>query len=110
MLGEDLTSEMNRRVDRYNHALHTIAEEQGVTCLPLHRRLVDLLPPGHVPPPYHATAGLTIKVQLQHHLLHRSWDDIGARNGLVLLTDHTHLGERAADLTAEIVAEFVMAT
>jgi lysophospholipase L1-like esterase len=110
MLGEDLTSEKNGRVNRYNDALHTMAEEHGVTYLPLHDRLVDLLEPDRVPPPYQGSVGLVLKVQLQHHVLHRSWDDVGARNGLVLLTDHTHLGERAAELVAELVAEFIVAT
>jgi acyl-CoA thioesterase I len=108
MLGEDLTSEMNDCVNRYNDALHAIAEKQGISCLPLHKRLVDLLPPGQKPPPYRATVGLMLKVQLQHAVLHRRWDDIGARNGLDLLTDHTHLGERAAEVAAEVVAEFVV--
>src|SRR5580692_6623739 len=52
MLGEDLTSEINGRVDKYNEALRSIAEEEGVRCIPLHDQLVKLLPSGHVPPPY----------------------------------------------------------
>jgi acyl-CoA thioesterase I len=110
MLGEDLTSEINGRVDRYNEALRSISEEEGVRCIPLHDQLVKLLPSGHVPPPYKATVGLILKVQLQHHVLHRSWDDIGSRNGFVLLTDHTHLGERAGGVAAQSVADFVVAT
>jgi lysophospholipase L1-like esterase len=109
MLGEDLTSEINGRVDRYNEALRSIAEAEGVRCIPLHERLVELLPPGHEPPPYKASVGLIIKVQLQHHVIHRSWDDISSRNGLILLTDHTHLGERAAGAVADSVAGFVVA-
>jgi lysophospholipase L1-like esterase len=110
MLGEDLTSEINGRVDRYNEALRWIAKEEGVRCIPLHEELVKLLPSGHVPPPYKATVGLILKVQLQYHALHRSWDDIGSRNGFVLLTDHTHLGERAAGVAAKSVADFVLAS
>jgi lysophospholipase L1-like esterase len=110
MLGEDLASEINGRVDKYNEVLRSTAEAEGVRCIPLHEQLVELLPSRHMPPPYRASIGLIIKVQLQHHVLHRSWDDIGSRNGLVLLTDHTHLGERAAGVAAESVADFVTAT
>jgi acyl-CoA thioesterase I len=110
ILGEDLNGETNGRVNRYNEALHTIADENRVTCLPLHQRLVELLPPNHVPPPYQRTMGLVLKVQFEHHVLHRSWDELSAKNGLVLLTDHTHLGERAAGVVADLVAEFLTAT
>ena len=109
MLGEDLDSTTNERVDKYNEALHVIATEQSVKCLPLHDRLVELLLPGHVPPPYEVKIGLTVKSQLQHHVLRRNWDAVSASNGLSLLTDHTHLGERAARVVADLVADFVIA-
>ena len=109
MLGEDLDSTTNERVDKYNEALHVIATEHSVKCLPLHDRLVELLLPGHVPPPYEVKIGLTVKSQLQHHVLRRNWDAVSASNGLSLLTDHTHLGERAARVVADLVADFVTA-
>ncbi len=109
MLGEDLNSKTNERVNRYNEALHTIAAEQAVACLPLHDCLVKLLPPGHVPPPYEMKIGLTLKAQVQHHALRHSWDEVSAGNGLSLLSDHTHLNERAAHVVASLVADFVIA-
>ncbi len=109
MLGEDLKSKTNERVDTYNEALHLIATERAVNCLPLHDRLVELLPPGHVPPPYEVKIGLTVKAQLQHHVLRHSWDEVSAGNGLALLTDHTHLSERAAQVVAGLATEFVTA-
>jgi acyl-CoA thioesterase I len=109
MLGEDLNSKTNERVDKYNEALHLIAAEQAIECLPLHDHLVELLPPGHVSPPYEVKIGLTLKSQLQHHVLRRNWDAVSASNGLALLTDHTHLGERAAQVVADLVADFVTA-
>jgi acyl-CoA thioesterase I len=109
-LGEDLTTEKNGRVNQYNDALHAMADKFGVSCIPFHERLADLLPPDHVPPRFEESIGLVMKVQFKHHVLHRSWDDLGTSNGLVLLTDHTHLGERAAELLAELVEPFVVAT
>jgi lysophospholipase L1-like esterase len=109
MLGEDLNSETNQRVNRYNEALHLVAAELDVSCLSLHDRLAKLLPPAHIAPPYQMKVGPTLAAQLEHHVLRRSWDDIGAGNGLALLSDHTHLGERAARVVADLVAEFVSA-
>jgi len=44
MIGEDLTSDINRRVDSYNQALRRIAAAHAAQCLPLHDRLASLLP------------------------------------------------------------------
>jgi acyl-CoA thioesterase-1 len=110
MLGEDLNSRTNERVNRYNEALRAIAAEQSVKCLPLHDHLVELLPPGHVPPPYEMKIGLTVKAQFEHHALRQSWDAVSAGNGLALLSDHTHLSERAAQVVAGLVADFVTAS
>jgi lysophospholipase L1-like esterase len=107
MLGEDLDSKTNERVNTYNEALRSIAAEQAVMCLPLHDRLVELLPPGHVPPPYEVKVGLTVRAQFQHHVLRHSWDEVSASNNLTLLSDHTHLSERAARVVADLVADFV---
>ena len=41
MIGEDLDSVMNARVDKYNEALRQVASNHGVTCLPLHDRLIS---------------------------------------------------------------------
>ncbi len=107
MLGEDLDSSTNERVNRYNGALHTIAAEWKLDCLPLHDRLVELLPPGHRPPPYEVKIVLTMKAQLQHHVLRHTWDAVGSSNGLAILTDHVHLGERAAYVVADLTFNFV---
>lgn len=51
MIGEDLTSDMNRRVDSYNQALHRVAAAHVADCLPLDDRLASLLPSPHNPRP-----------------------------------------------------------
>jgi lysophospholipase L1-like esterase len=107
MIGEDLTSDINRRVDTYNQALRQVTAEHAVECLPLHDRLAALLPAVHNPPPYTGRVGTMIRASLSHNLLHRPWDRISAANGLAVLTDHVHLNDRAAALTAELVADFI---
>jgi acyl-CoA thioesterase-1 len=107
IMGEDLDGEMNRRVDEYNEALHGVAAEFGVPCLPLHDRMIELLPPDHVPPPFSTSARPLINSLYQHHVRRRTWDEAAASNGLMLLTDNTHLGERAGGVIADLVAEFI---
>jgi acyl-CoA thioesterase I len=105
MLGEDLSSELNRRVDTYNAALRAICAGRAVQCLPLHDRLAALLPAGHQPPPYTGDRVLMVRAILSHHVLRRSWDDISGRNGLEVLTDHIHLTDRAAVVVADLIEE-----
>ena len=108
-LGEDLDSAINRRVLEYNAALRHLAAERGVLYLPLHERLAALLPSGHHPPPYAGKLGPIFSAVLQHDLLRRSWDDISARRGVALLTDHIHLNERAAGVVADLIGDFLRA-
>jgi lysophospholipase L1-like esterase len=107
MIGEDLTSDMNRRVDSYNQTLRRVAAAHAAHYLPLHDRLASLLPSPHHPPPYRGRFGPMIRASLSHNILHRSWDRISASNGLVVLVDQVHLNNRAAMLTADLVADFI---
>ena len=107
MIGEDLTSDMNRRVESYNQALRRVAAAHAAEYLPVHDRLASLLPSPHNPPPYRGRFGPMIKASLSHNILHRSWDQISAANGLIVLIDHVHLNDRAAALTAGLVADFI---
>jgi lysophospholipase L1-like esterase len=105
MLGEDLTSTLNQRIDEYNAALKEICAERGLPCLPLHDRLVALMPPDHVPPPYTGDRMLIVKSLLSHVLLRRSWDEVSRRNGLTVLTDHIHLNGRASTALADLLRD-----
>lgn len=107
MLGEDLSGRMNGLVRAYNAALHGIAGRRGISCLPLHDRLIGLMPAGHAPPPYAGDIMEIIKAGFGSQLLRRSWDDISRRNGLAVLTDHIHLNDRAAGAVADLVQGFL---
>jgi len=107
MIGEDLTSETNRRVDSYNRALRRLADAHAAEYLPLHDRLASLLPASHSPPLYRGRFGPMTRASLSRSILHRSWDQISASNGLIVLIDHVHLNDRAAMITADLVADFI---
>ena len=51
--------------------------------------------------------GLMIRASLSHNIVRRPWDRISASHGLAVLTDHVHLNDRAAAVTAEQVADFI---
>jgi lysophospholipase L1-like esterase len=110
MIGEDLSSEMNRQVDSYNQALRRVAVAHAAEFLPLHDRLASLLPAAHNPPSYRGRFGPMIRASLSHSILHRSWDRISAANGLIATIDHVHLNDRSALLTADLVADFIIGT
>jgi lysophospholipase L1-like esterase len=107
MLGEDLSSEMNQRVDAYNAALRALAAERDLLCLPLHDRLRALLPADHRPPPYEGHRAPILRAAMEHYLLRRSWDAVSAEHGLRVLTDHLHLNDTGASVVADLIASFL---
>jgi lysophospholipase L1-like esterase len=103
MLGEDLSSDLNRRVDAYNATLREVCTDRAVELLPLHDRLAALLPHSHQPRAYTGDRVLMVRAILGHTVLRRSWDEISRRNRLTVLTDHIHLNDRAAAVAADLV-------
>jgi lysophospholipase L1-like esterase len=107
MLGEDLASDMNRRVAGYNAVLRAIAAAKRVPCLPLHARLGALLPQNHTPPPYEGKKGPVLRVWIKHFVQRKSWDAVSTDHGLVLLMDHIHLNDKAAAVVATLIGDFL---
>ena len=107
MLGEDLDSEVNARVNVYNESLRKLAAAHGVTTLPLNDALVASLPDHHKPKPYAGTVSAPFVAAMRHRILRQSWDEISTRNGLFALTDNIHLNDRAAAILADLVAHFI---
>jgi acyl-CoA thioesterase I len=105
LLGEDPDSELNQSVERYNTALRERCERRGVPCLPLHRRLADLLPAEHRAQPGAGSTGPMLAAAARRLLLRQDWDTISAKQGLRLLTDHVHLNGIAAEVVADLLTE-----
>ena len=107
LLGEDLNSEMNQRVMKYNKALKVIATDRSILLLPLYERLCAILPQNHTPPPYEGKISLMLKAVLKRNILRKNWDQIAQSEGLYLLTDHIHLNDRAGRIIADLVEDFL---
>jgi lysophospholipase L1-like esterase len=108
-IGEDLTSAHNARVRSYNELLHQIGADAGVAVLPLHRRLVDSLPPGHRAPKWRGQKYPMTTSAVANRIFRQSWDRISDRRGFALLTDNLHLNDRSAGQVVALVREFLMA-
>lgn len=108
MLGEHLGSAANLRVGEHNAVIHRVAAATGTPVLPLHERLVAALPAGHRPAPFDGSRRTAVRATVARRLLRRSWDGVARINGLLMLTDHVHLSDRAGHILAGLVADFVL--
>jgi lysophospholipase L1-like esterase len=104
ILGEDLTSVLNQRVEEYNTALREVCSERQVPCLPLHDRLASMLPADRVAPPYTGDRRVMARSVAGHIIMRRDWDDVSRRNGLTVLTDHIHLNGLGAGVVADLLS------
>jgi lysophospholipase L1-like esterase len=107
MIGEDLGSLINDRVNEYNARLSHIAAAHEATVLPLHDTLATLLPPGHRPPPYTGRISEMIRARMPRRLRVDATREPSVGRGLAVLSDHIHLSDVAADHAARLIAEFV---
>jgi acyl-CoA thioesterase I len=108
-LGEDISGEANRDVDRCNTVIRRVAAENAADYLPLHESLKLLIEKSGIRPPlpFRLRLRLLLGAAIQHYVLRRSWDDISARNGFVVHTDQLHLNDRAAAVTADLIANWL---
>jgi len=110
MLGEDLDSETNEKINRYNATLKAIAEEKQVSYLALNERLRALLSQNHTPPPYEGDINLMGLAIMKHFILRKSWAAISKEHGLEILIDHIHLNATGASVITDLIADFLNQT
>ncbi|MEQ4716614.1 GDSL-type esterase/lipase family protein [Nonomuraea sp. B19D2] len=106
-LGEDLNTDLNRRLRAYNAAIQQAAARAEVDYLPLHERLIDGLQGTGGRMPYDFSFPLALAVAAQHYLLGRSWDEIAHDGGRELLVDHVHLSDRGGAIVADLVGQWL---
>lgn len=103
-LGEDLDGDLNVKLRDYNAAIEETATETGASYLPVHERMADVLrEEGGEPTPFGFDFGVAYLAAAEHYLLGREWDEVGRGNGLRLLVDHIHLGDRGGAIVADLV-------
>jgi lysophospholipase L1-like esterase len=113
-IGEDPEHEAFRRVIEYNGAIARVARDAGVPCLPLHERMAAYLREHEadraaLPPRLDYRDGLhNVGNALALHAQGLSWDEVSARNGLLLSTDGLHLNSRGAGMIADLIAGWLV--
>ena len=113
-IGEDPEHEAFRRVIEYNEVIVRVARDAGVPCLPLHERMVKYLreheaDQAALPPRLAYRDGLhNVGNAVALHARGLSWDEVSARNGLLLTTDGLHLNSRGGGMIAELIAEWLV--
>lgn len=109
-IGEDLDSRYNALVAEANRLIAAVGEAGGVTVLPLHDRFIEALPRERAVTRFDGTKRLIYRALLQRFVLRRSWDGIVRRHGRTLLTDDLHLGDRAGQIVAGVIEEYLQRT
>lgn len=103
-LGEDLDGGLNVELRGYNAAIEEVAAEAGLSYLPVHERMVEALRERtDEPTPFGFDFGVAYLAAAEHYLLGREWDEVARGNGLRLLVDHVHLGDRGGAIVTDLV-------
>jgi lysophospholipase L1-like esterase len=114
VIGEDLEHEANRKVNLYNDAIHQVAREENIACLPLHDRMVAYLREhegdrAQLPPRLEYRDGLhNTGNALALHASGLSWNEVSRRNGLLVTTDCLHLNSVGAGMIADLVEAWLV--
>ena len=93
--------------------IRRLAEEKGISYLPLHERMVAYLKEHeaervNLPPRLEYRDGLhNVGNALALHASGLSWDQVSRRNGLLLLTDCLHLNRKGAWIVADLIGEWL---
>jgi lysophospholipase L1-like esterase len=113
-IGEDPDHEAWGRVIEYNEAITRVARDAGVPCLPLHEQMVAYLRAHEadraaLPPRLAYRDGLhNVGNAIALHAQGLSWDEVSARNGLLLSTDGLHLNSRGGGMIADLIAGWLV--
>ena len=114
VIGEAPGHEAFRKVIDYNDAIRRIARDEETAYLPLHERMLDYLREHEseratLPPRLEYRDGLHNTANaLGLHSSGLSWDEVSARNGLLLLTDTLHLNSKGANIVADLVEGWLL--
>lgn len=109
MLGEELESDINLRVRRYNEVVREMAAVHDVAYLPLHETVIAFLeasPTSSNRPfdgAFRQTIQGTMAAVIRHRFQSKSWDQIASQEGFALLIDQIHLNDRGAVMITDLI-------
>ena len=116
LFGEDLDSPANADMADYSQTVIEVAEERGVTYLPLHETLREYIAAqGNNPQPqcakddfqaFEKAIGSSV---LKHSLLFKPWDRISEDEGFYLVTDCVHLNRTGATKITDLISDWLRA-
>jgi acyl-CoA thioesterase I len=106
-MGERTGGSMPLLLEGFNGLIENEARERGLTCVPLGKKLHERLLSDSFEdtPAYGAQLAnrLIFKAMLRRHLLGWSWDRIGERHRMKLLTDMVHLNESSGLVLVDLL-------
>jgi acyl-CoA thioesterase I len=109
-LGENPHSEKNKTVEQYNAISKDIATKRGLGYLPLFEKLLPILI-DRIPVDTSAfkvsLATALIKSAFQKYVLRKDWDAISASNGYSVLTDGIHINDKAGNILADLIQQWL---
>lgn len=108
-IGEEADHPAFIRSSEYSMIVKEVAEEENVTYLPLHEKMVELLQnsPRKAIYPYEKNYIGIYKVIISRYLLRNSWDYLAEKTGFSLHVDYLHLNTAGARLVAKLISEFI---
>ncbi|MBN1571880.1 MAG: SGNH/GDSL hydrolase family protein [Deltaproteobacteria bacterium] len=112
-VGEDLEAVPCLRSVEYSGIIKEIAAENGLTYLPLNEKMIEYLKEkGNEPGVSYESKGQFTFVMyvaiLKSYVLGRSYNEISAANGLLLLSDLVHLNGVGAEMVSDMIGDFVL--
>ncbi|MEQ8352207.1 MAG: GDSL-type esterase/lipase family protein [Leptospiraceae bacterium] len=108
VIGENLDSEANTKIQKYSQALKEISNARGVVYLPLNEMLREYLE-GRATSENQCDEPHTLIEEsvAAHYLFGKDYNNISRSNGFFLVTDCLHLNETAGKILADLIVEFI---
>ena len=108
-LGQDLDSPANDAVREFNAVIRDVVDEAGVTYLPVHERMAEVIVATgrERGPAYTGSWRPGLESLVEHFTLGRSYDDIARRAGYLLSPDGVHLDTAGARIVANLASRFL---
>jgi len=108
-INEDMDHEAYARAEEYSLVIEEVADDLGLTYLPLNEAMGAFLEEAGADPAigYEDQTNVMYIGIFKHFVLKQGFEEIAAANGCYLITDTLHLSETGADIVADLIEEFV---